>query len=126
MKKSKELRDFNRREYIGDGLLSFIARKVICKDFSDRKIQKKSTALVFKCTSNETLGAVAFNIGIPPYDGEPRNFHKGTEKTFADALEVKLYDIYVEEGMESAEQFFIQNILSYVEKEQQVFSSHLP
>ncbi len=104
---SYDFKEFKRREFLGDGLLCFVSREVICTNHT--KLQQKAERYI---ESNRILAQIAKKLELVPHEGEklPANVEHGDIKPYANALEVKLYDVYLEQGFDGAKQWFVENI----------------
>jgi dsRNA-specific ribonuclease len=100
----KRLAEYKRKELIGDALLLFIAREMLLTDYNDRIKQGKT---IQRVTCNKLLEKVAKKIGLKPFHPDKKMEMK---KPYADAVEVKIYDIYLEGGIEAAKAWFTENI----------------
>jgi len=99
-----------RKEYVGDALLSFVAREVLCTDWKHRKKQREVECALM---SNQSLERIGKKIGLKPIEDSG---HNKQHKKYACAVEIKLYEVYLDCGIEGAKDWFKQNILSNYNK----------
>lgn len=107
------LTEHRRLEYLGDGLYNFIAREVILHG-TDYSSEKRRIINYVQC--NLFMAAVAVKIGLIPH---PKKFDtldvygNNSPYPYADQLEVRIYQEFLEGGFDQAKAFFIKNVSPY-------------
>lgn len=100
---------FKAKEFMGDALLEFFSRKWVC-DYLDYTNDKGR--LSAKIGSNHFLARVAKDLGIQPHPDDISTTPYGRKtKTYANALEHKLYSVYEKYGFEYAEKWFLEKVI---------------
>jgi hypothetical protein len=110
-----DLQEYKTREFKGDGLVAFISALVVCDNPKKRDIQRNQ---VFSIRANKNLEECGILLGLEPHPMDIAFDHpiKGP-KTFANAYEVKLFDIYEAKGLDAAIHFFKETaITNYFKK----------
>lgn len=105
--------EFKRREFLGDALLRFISIRLICTDWKIRCYQRN---VANNIGANRVLALIAKELGLQPHPDatakDPNgNYYPMTEKVYADALEVKLYNVFLERGIDGVELWFKETIM---------------
>lgn len=105
------------REFKGDALAKFLACEILIKEYETD--QKKLQSLVVKAVCNRTFHEAALRLELKPHkDHIPfRNPCKDNfDKSYANAFEVKLYEVYEEHGLSGATLFFKTSIMPIISK----------
>jgi len=108
-----------RLEFLGDAILEFIVSKEIYDKFPEKE-EGYLTALRANLVNTKNLAEVAKNLGI----GDIINLSKGEEdgggrtnsSLLADTVEAIIGALFLDQGMEGAEEFVKENILVDVQK----------
>jgi ribonuclease-3 len=106
-------RDNERLEFLGDSVLKFlISEKLFEKESSP---EGKMTIMRMEIENNETLGAVAKELGLKPHlflsEGEKRARGKGECMLLADSLEAIIGAIYLDGKDLGVTRRFVEKIL---------------
>lgn len=110
-----EHKEYKRREFIGDAIGHLIAR---LHYVTESNITYNT--ICGKVCSNQNFGETALKIGLVPYTLEKYEDSSQTSwiwkcKSFADAYEVKLYNVYMEEGFDAVMIFFKETAIANYE-----------
>lgn len=103
-----EIHEMKRKEWIGDALLSLLSReRMVDWDSSSRQH-------VWRLSGNNLMGKIAKKIGLAPVDYITEHLPGATHpaKHYANALEIKLCDVYEREGLPAAKTWFEENIFN--------------
>ncbi len=96
------LKGDQRQEFIGDALLTFLLRDILCTDWTQLHFQRGK---ILKYCNNRNLSIIARHMGIEPFG------KNNPLKDHADAMEAKLYQIYKSNGLDAARQFVEEHII---------------
>jgi hypothetical protein len=89
-------------EFIGDAVYELLARELLMNNITTRHTNMQ---VVIKIRSNLFMASVAKSIGLEPV---------GTsDKRYANALEIHVYKIYKNVGIEAAKTWFKDTVLEY-------------
>jgi len=98
-------RNYERLEFLGDAVLSFVVAEMLYREFdgaSEGELSRYRATLV----SGETLGKVALSLGLGDHlrlgEGELKSGGFRRASILADALEAVVGAVYLELGMEQA------------------------
>lgn len=98
-------RNYERLEFLGDAVLSFVVAELLFREFdgaAEGELSRYRSALV----SGETLGAIALEEGLGEHlrlgEGELKSGGFRRASILADALEALIGAVYLELGMEPA------------------------
>src|SRR3989339_238035 len=109
-----EIRGTNERlEFLGDAILEFVVSKEIYKMFPDQE-EGYLTSLRANLVNTKNLANLAIKIGV----GEKIFLSKGEEdgggrnnpSLLADTVEAIIGSLFLDQGLEAAEKFIIENI----------------
>jgi len=96
-----EIKEYKRREFLGDRLLGFIVGDIQGNDY------KKCIPIV----NNDNLAKVAQSLGLIPHpENIPPASIRRKMKIYADAYEVRIYEIYIESGIDAVKQFVLETL----------------
>lgn len=117
--KDKKRRNNERLEFLGDAILEFIVSKGIFDKFPEKN-EGFLTTLRANLVNTANLASVAQELGV----GKSLYLSKGEEETggrtnpsiLADTVEAIIGAIYIDQGIEKAEEFVRENILSKTEE----------
>lgn len=94
--------DFKRAEYIGDAVLELVVRECRAKPID-------STGNII--TSNKHLVEVARDLGIEPHAEDRMINGMNYNKCYANAVEAKIGLIYMNDGLEAAREWILENVV---------------
>ncbi len=108
-----------RLEFLGDAILEFIVSKELYNRFPDKE-EGYLTALRANLVNTVNLSLIAQNLGL----GEKLFLSKGEEETggrtnssiLADTVEALIGALYIDGGVDSAEKFIYEYLLSEIDK----------
>ncbi len=104
-----------RLEYLGDAVLELISARYIY-DLKPAMPEGKMTRLRSELVCEQSLHAVALELGLGSYirlgHGEARNGGRERPSILADAVEAIIAAIYLDGGLESAQRFILDHILT--------------
>jgi dsRNA-specific ribonuclease len=100
---------FKKKEYIGDALLHLI----LCLEIVPKvKSRAEGRLMISRLSSTEHLVGIAKRLGIEQHPDDPSSFSPTKpDKPLANAIELCIYEIFEREGLESAREFVIRNII---------------
>jgi len=107
----KKYEEEKRKEYIGDGLLTFLLRDILFAPGCDRAAQRE---IEFHISSNKYLNVVGEKMQLQTVS-HPHDNNVST-KAYANAVEALVYSVYTEKGLPAAKEFIEQLVTDYKAK----------
>lgn len=116
----KGVRESNERlEFLGDAILEFVASKEIYEKFPDKE-EGYLTALRANLVNTVALHSVAIKLNLGPElylsKGEEDGGGRSNQSLLADTVEAIIGAIFIDRGIEDAEIFIKENLLTDLEK----------
>ena len=107
-----------RLEFLGDAVIETIVSDMLFIEFPDED-EGFLTQLRSKIVSRASLNQLARRLGIDEYLISQNNYHQNTKKNiYGDALEALMGALYLDQGYNTANRLFINNIIHrYVDLE---------
>lgn len=109
-KQNKNLKNYQRLEFLGDKILSFVISKYLFNKFADENegdLSKRQSLLI----SGETLSQIAASIEINKIlkmsKGESSTGGEINKRNLENALEALIAAIYLDQGLLKAEEFIL-------------------
>ncbi len=113
--KDKTRKNNERLEFLGDAVLEFIVSKNLFLEFPEKN-EGFLTTLRANLVNTTGLASVAKELDLGKYlylsKGEEETGGRTNPSILADAVEAIIGAIYVDQGLENAEKFIRENILS--------------
>lgn len=108
-----------RLEFLGDAVLEFIVSKELYADFPDKE-EGYLTALRANLVNTVSLAGLARKLNLGPRlflsKGEEDGGGRDNTSLLADTVEAIIGAIFIDKGIEDAEKFIKENLLSEMEK----------
>lgn len=108
-----------RLEFLGDAVLEFIVSKELYADFPDKE-EGYLTALRANLVNTVSLAGLARKLNLGPRlflsKGEEDGGGRDNTSLLADTVEAIIGAIFIDKGIEDAEKFIKENLLSELEK----------
>ena len=101
-----DIREFKRKEYIGDAVLSLIIRELMYEPSPNKERRAANLNLCANMCSNSHLSRVAEALEMVPV--EP----SWNGKRMANLVEVKICEVYEQDGLEAARRWVIEHLVS--------------
>lgn len=116
----KGIRTSNERlEFLGDAILEFVVSKDLYNKFKDKE-EGYLTALRANLVNTVSLGEVAKSLDLGPHlflsKGEEESGGRTNPSLLADTVEAIIGAIFIDRGVDAAEEFIRENLLFDVEK----------
>ncbi len=102
--------EFKRQEFIGDAVYALVASEAICKKAATRNTDR---ALFYEVQSNKFMAEIAKKIKLELW---AQNESAYTTKRWANALEVYVYELYMENGLEAVKEWFNNTIIPEIKQ----------
>ena len=105
----KEIGELKRKEWIGDAIIEFFARDIFNSCWNNKIHATQQRQKSVKLVTNDELGRIGKLIGLEPIPNPPDGFI--LHMNYANAVEIKVYEVYEKEGIEEARKWFVDNIV---------------
>ena len=107
--------DNERLEFLGDSVLKFLISENLYQSKSNP--EGKMTIMRMEIENNETLGAIANELGLKPHlylsEGEKKSFDKSERTVLANSLEALIGAIYLDnDSLECTRRFVERKVLN--------------
>lgn len=116
--KSKIRKNNERLEFLGDAILEFIVSKQLFLQFPEKN-EGFLTALRAKLVNTKELASIAEKLDLGRHlylsKGEEETGGRNNPSILADTIEAIIGAIYIDQGIEKAEKFIKENILSNIQ-----------
>lgn len=120
----EEKRHNERLEFLGDAVLELVSSVYLYKKFPEEQ-EGFLTNLRAALVNTDSLTIISKKLGINKYlrlsKGESKNIASSSSAVLADALEAVIGAIYLDQGLATAEDFIVKNIMS---RYQEVIREH--
>jgi len=104
-----------RLEFLGDAVLELVSSVYLYKQFPEEQ-EGFLTNLRAALVNTDSLTLVSKKLGIDKYlrlsKGESKNITSSSSAILADALEAVIGAIYLDQGLDAANDFIVKNIMS--------------
>lgn len=117
--KSKSVKSYERLEFFGDSILSFVVSEYIYRNYPDCP-EGELTRLRAAVVCEDSLYEVATALGIGKYmligRGEEQTGGRNKKSVLADMVEAIIAAMYIDSGIAESKRFILQNLEDKIKK----------